>query len=205
MIKNRYMLIVLVLMTVIVLGAKWCTKSAEGDKKLFDGKNEFNANSSYIIDGAYWEVSFGESSIEWGNNIVIPHDAGYIGLFRQTMPTFLMEYSLNAFSYGQRITFSVPTPANKYMAIYIRSSTFKLDSFIFLKDNSKIGSLGAYPEAELDRSTTNYDSSIDAEIYKETDHIFAQLGTGSDNIYSCIVYRFTEKADFDKIQMVILP
>ena len=203
--ENRYMLIFLVLMAGIILGAIGCTKSAKGNKKLFDGKNEFNANSSYIIDGAYWEVSFGESTIEWGNNTVIPHDAGYIGLFRQTMPTFLMEYSLNAFSYGQRNTFSVPAPANKYMAIYIRSSTFKLDSFIYLKDNSKIGSLDAYPEAELDRSTTNYDSSIDAEIYKETDHIFAQLGTGSDNIYSCIVYRFSEKADFDKIQMVVLP
>ena len=203
--ENRYMLIFLVLMAVIILGALGCTKSAKGNKKLFDGKNEFNANSSYIIDGAYWEVSFGDSSIEWGNNIVIPHDAGYIGLFRQTLPTFLMEYSLHAFSYGQRNTFNVPAPANKYMAIYIRSSTFKLDSFIYLKDNSKVGSLGAYPEAELDGSTTNYDSSIDAEVYMETDHNFAQLGTGSDDIYSCIVYKFSEKADFDTIQMVILP
>ena len=203
--KKRFFLIFLILMIVIILGAIWRTKSTEGNKKLFDGKNEFNANSSYIIDGAYWEVSFGDSSIEWGNNIVIPHDAGYVGLFRQTMPTFLMEYSINAFSYGQRNTFSVPAPANKYMAIYIRSSTFKLDSFIFLKDNSIVGSLGTYPEAALDGSTTNYDSSINAEIYKETDHNFAQLGTGSDDIYSCIVYKFSEKADFDTIQMVILP
>ncbi len=203
--KKRVIFIVLVLVTLIILGAIWCTKSAEGNKNLFDGKNEFNANSSYIIDGAYWEVSFGDSSITWGNNIVIPHDAGYVGLFRQTMPTFLMEYSINAFSYGQRNTFSVPSPANKYMAIYIRSSTFKLDSFIYLKDNIIVGSLGAYPEAEVDGSTTNYDNSIDAEIYKEIDHKFAQLGTGSDDIYSCIVYKFSEKADFDTIQMVILP
>ena len=203
--QKQYIFIVLVFVIVLILGAIWCTKSAEGDKKLFDGKNEFDANSTYIIDGAYWEVSFGDNSIEWGNNIVIPHDAGYIGLFRQTMLTFLMEYSLHAFSYGQRITFNVPAPANKYMAIYIRSSTFKLDSFIYLKDNSIIGSLGAYPEAELDRSTTNYDSLIDAEIYKETDHNFAQLGTGSDDIHYCIVYKFSVKADFDTIQMVILP
>jgi hypothetical protein len=192
-------------MTVLILGAIWCTKSANREKKLFDGKNEFKENSSYIVDVAYWEVSFGDRSIEWGNNIVIPHDAGYIGVFRQTMPTFLIEYALNAFSYGQRNIFNVPAPANKYMAIYIRSSTFKIDSFIFLKDNSIIGTLGSYPEAELDRSTTNYNSSIDAEIYKETDHKFAQLGTGSDDIYSCIVDKFSEKADFDKIQMVILP
>ena len=203
--KKRYIFIVLVLMTLIILVAIWYTKSAEGDKKLFDGRNEFNENSSYIIDQAYWEVSFGDNSIEWGKNIVIPHDAGYIGLFRQTMSTFLIEYSLNAFAYGQRNTFNVPAPANKYMAIYIRASTFKVDSFIYLKDNNIIGTLGAYPEAELDRSTTNYDSSIDAEIYKEIDHKFAQIGTGSDTVYSCIVYKFSENADFDEIQMVILP
>jgi len=203
--EKRYILIFPILIAVLILGAIGCTKSAGEEKNLFDGKNEFNPNSSYIIDGAYWEISFGDSSIEWGNNIVIPHDAGYSGLFRQTMPAFLMQYSLHAFSYGQRITFNVPDPANKYMAIYIRSSTFKLDSFIYLKNNHIIGTLGTYPEAELDGSTTNYDSSIDAEIYRETDHNFVQLGTGSDDIYSCIVYKFSEKADFDTIQMVILP
>jgi hypothetical protein len=203
--KKRFLYIILILLTLLILGAIWCTKSAEGNKKLFDGRNEFNEKSSYIIDGAYWEVSFGNSQIEWGNNIVIPHDAGYIGLFRQTMSTFLMEYSINPFSYGQRNTFKVPDPANKYMAIYIRSATFKLDSFMFLKDNSIVGTLGAYSEAVLDKSTTNYDSTIDVKIYEETDRKFAQLGTGSDTIYSCIVYKFSKNADFDKIQMVILP
>jgi hypothetical protein len=57
----------------------------------------------------------------------------------------------------------------------------------------------------LAESTVNYDSSIDADTYKEPDHNFAQLGTGSDRIYSCIVYKFSKNADFDKIQMVILP
>jgi hypothetical protein len=151
------------------------------------------------------EYCFIDKSIEWGNAVNIPHDAGYIGLFRQTMPTFLMEYSINVFSYGQRNTFTVLTPANKYIAIYIRSSTFKLDSFFFLKENRIIGSLGAYPEAEFDKSTINYDCSIDPEIFKETDHHFAQLVTGSDNKYSCIVLIMSREENYDEIQMILLP
>jgi hypothetical protein len=130
--EKRYIVLILGVITVIILEAIWCIKSVEGNQNLFDGKNEFNSNRSYILDGAYWELSFGDRSIEWGKNIIIPHDAGYVGLFRQTMPTFLLEYSINAFSYGQRIVFRVPAPANKYMAISIRSSTFKLDTFIYL-------------------------------------------------------------------------
>ncbi len=115
-------------MIVLIVGAGCSSRSAEGDRQYFDGKNEFSENGSYVIDGAYWEISFGDNNIDWGNDVSIPHDAGYIGLFRQTMFTFLKEYTLNAFAYGQRNTFSVPDPANKYMAIYIRSATFKLDS-----------------------------------------------------------------------------
>jgi hypothetical protein len=65
--------------------------------------------------------------------------------------------------------------------------------------------LGAYSEAELDGSTTNYNGPVDSEFYRETDHKFAQLGTGSDDIYSRIVYKFSKRAEFDTIQMVILP
>ena len=203
--KKRLGIIVIILVTVIILSALCCILYVQGEKKLFDGKNEFNPKDSYVIDGEYWEISIGEKSIEWGNGINIPHDAGYIGLFRQTMPTFLIEYSLHPFYYGQRNLIDVPPLANKYMALYIRSSTFKLDSFLFLKGNLIIGSLGAYPDAELDKSTVNINGSIDPEIFIETDHKFAQLGTGSDKKYSCIVLIFSHEADFDKIQMVLLP
>jgi hypothetical protein len=57
----------------------------------------------------------------------------------------------------------------------------------------------------LAESTTNYDSSIDADVYEEPDHNFAQLGTGSDSAFSCIVYRFSTDADFDEIEMIIVP
>ena len=203
--KKRSRIIFIILITILILSALFCILYIQGDKKLFNGKNEFNPKDSYIIDGAYWEISIGDKRIEWGNGVNIPHDAGYIGLFRQTMPTFLMEYSLHPFSYGQRNIFDVPSPANKYLALYIRSSTFKLDSFLFLKGNHIIGSLGAYPDAELDKSTINYDGSIEPKIFTETDHNFAQLGTGSDNKYSCIVLKFSREADFEKIQMVLLP
>jgi hypothetical protein len=201
----RFVYAVLASLIVLIVGAGCSSRSAEGDRQYFDGKNEFSENGSYVIDGAYWEISFGDNNIDWGNDVSIPRDAGYVGLFRQTMFTFLKEYTLNAFAYGQRNTFSVPDPANKYMAIYIRSSTFKLDSLKFLKNGTVIGTLGAYPEAELAESTINYDSSIDADVYKEPDHNFAQLGTGSDSTSSCIVYRFSTDADFDEIEMIIVP
>ncbi len=205
MLNTQFVYTVLALVIVLIVGAGCSSRSAEGDRQYFDGKNEFSENGSYVIDGAYWEISFGDNNIDWGSDVSIPHDAGYIGLFRQTMLTFLKEYTLNALAYGQRNTFSVPDPANKYMAIYIRSSTFKLDSLKFLENGTVIGTLGAYPEAELAESTSNYDSSIDAGVYKEPDHNYAQLGTGSDSTSSCIVYKFSANADFDEIQMIIVP
>ena len=201
--KKRLRLISL--MAVTILCAICVILYAQGNKELFDGKNEFNPNDSYIIDGAYWEISIGEKHIEWGNEVNIPHDAGYIGLYRQTMSTFLMEYSLHPFSYGQRNLFDIPNPANKYLAIYIRSSTFKIDSFLFLRGDQIIGTLGAYSEAEVDNSTINFDGSLDPAIFNETDHKFAQLGTGSDKKYSCIVVKFSTEAEFNKIQIVVLP
>ncbi|NQU29175.1 MAG: hypothetical protein HQ525_00755 [Anaerolineae bacterium] len=205
MLKRRFTYTLFILVLVLLVGAGCSSNSAERDHQFFEGENEFSESASYIVDGAYWEISFGDKNIDWGNDISIPNDAGYIGLFRQTMPIFLKGYGLNLLSYGQVNTFSVPNPADKYMAIYIRSSTFKIDSFKFIKNDKVIGTLGAYPEAELAESTTNYDSSIDADIYKEPDHNFAQLGTGSDSIDSCIVYKFSKDADFDEIQMVIVP
>lgn len=199
------MLILFSLTAAAILCAICAILYAQGNNELFDGRNEFNPNDSYVLDGAYWEISIGDKRIEWGNDVKIPHDAGYIGLYRQTMSTFLMEYSLHPFAYGQRNIFEIPNPANKYLAIYIRSSTFKIDSFLFIKGDRIIGSLGAYSEAKLDESTINFNGSLDPAIFTETDHKFAQLGTGSDTKYSCIVVELSSEADFDKIQMVVLP
>ena len=203
--KKRPIRILISLMAATILCAICVILYAQGNTKLFDGRNEFNPNDSYIIDGAYWEISIGDKRIEWSKEVNIPHDAGYIGVYRQTMSTFLMEYSLHPFSYGQRNLFDIPNPANKYLAIYIRSSTFKIDSFLFLHGDRTIGTLGAYSEAEIDKSTIHYDGSLDPAIFNETDHKFAQLGTGSDKKYSCIVLKLSSTADFDKIQMVLLP
>ena len=74
-----------------------------------------------------------------------------------------------------------------------------------MKDNHKIGTLGAYAEAEIDPSTNIGLNLLKPEIFEETDHIFSQLGTGSDSKFSCIVIKLSQKADFSQIQMVILP
>ena len=58
---------------------------------------------------------------------------------------------------------------------------------------------------DRDNSTIHFDGSLDPAIFNETDHKFAQLGTGSDKKYSCIVVKFSTEAEFNKIQIVVLP